>query len=91
MGDLILGTILDVHVGGTVAIHVTSCNDQNGDIDRLTGGKRVVGSTATLKTRAVLKRTYLVPQLLLSRLVAFRLDKFRKSDLAATLRTRPIL
>ncbi len=49
--------------------HVTSRNDQAGYfLDKLgfTGGKRVVGSTAILKTRAVLELAYLVPQVLLS-------------------------
>ncbi len=44
-----------------------------------TGGIRVVGSTAILETRAVLERTYLVPQLLLSSTCSFWLDKFRES------------
>ncbi len=58
--------------------HVTSCNDQAEYPDKLcfTGGKRVVGSTAILETRAVLELTYLVPKLLS---IDFRVDKFRES------------
>ncbi len=44
-----------------------------------TDGKRVIGSTAILETRAVLERTYLVPQLLLSSTCSFWLDKFHES------------